>query len=253
MRDGRRIFSDNEKLLLFNEVDGRCPLCGVNLTYKKNSNIYKSFEIAHIYPANPKANEVKVLNGLPRLDSDVNCIRNVLAVCTKCHTEFDNPRTKDEYMKWYNIKEKLLFDSDLKSTYALYNVETEIKEVLQRLNSEEAENSLVQLSYNSLKIEQKANDTLPYAIKRSVQNDVVDYFDYIKNLFIEIDKITPNKFDTLASQIKTFYLKCTQTSTDQNLLYLALVDWLNEKTESYSRRACEIVVAFFIQDCEVFS
>jgi hypothetical protein len=34
MGDGRRIFTDNEKLLLFNEVDGRCPLCGVNLTYK---------------------------------------------------------------------------------------------------------------------------------------------------------------------------------------------------------------------------
>lgn len=253
MGDGRRIFSDNEKLLLFNEVDGRCPVCGINLTYKKNSNIYRSFEIAHIYPANPKVNEVDILNGLPRLNIDVNSLRNVLAVCTKCHTEFDNPRTKDEYMKWYNLKGKLLFDSDLKSTYALYNVETEIREVLQRLNSEEAENLLVQLSYNSLKIEQKANSTLPYAIKRSVQNDVVDYFDYIKNLFIEIDKITPNKFDTLASQIKTFYLKCTQTSTDQNLLYLALVDWLNEKTDSYSRRACEIVVAFFIQDCEVFS
>lgn len=28
MGDNRRNFSDNEKMVLFNEVDGRCPICG---------------------------------------------------------------------------------------------------------------------------------------------------------------------------------------------------------------------------------
>ena len=32
MGDNRRIFSDNEKMVLFNEVDGRCPICGKPLT-----------------------------------------------------------------------------------------------------------------------------------------------------------------------------------------------------------------------------
>ena len=67
-----------------------------------------------------------------------------------------------------------------------------------------------------------------------------------------MDKISPRKFDTLASQVKSFYLKCSQTCSKQDQLFTILVDWLDEKTEHYSKRACEIVIAFFIQDCEVF-
>lgn len=44
-----------------------------------------------------------------------------------------------------------------------------------------------------------------------------------------------------------------QINPNQEFVYASLVDWLNEKTNSYSKRACEIVIAFFIQDCEVFS
>lgn len=91
----------------------------------------------------------------------------------------------------------MLQDAQLKNTYALFNIEEEIKEILKNLNDESLEEDLVRLSYESLKIEQKANDTLPFAIKRTIKNDVVDYFDYIHKIFIEMDKVTPYKFDTL--------------------------------------------------------
>ena len=125
--------------------------------------------------------------------------------------------------------------------------------VLEKLNSESLESELVQLSYESLKIDQKTNDTLPYAIKRSIKRDVVDYFEYIRRIFVELDKMTPYKFNTLASQIKGFYSKCMQINQNQEYVYNSLVDWLDEKTDFYSRKACEVVIAFFIQDCEVFS
>ena len=82
---------------------------------------------------------------------------------------------------------------------------------------------------------------------------MVDYFDYIHKIFVEMDKVTPYKFDTLAAQIKGFYCKTMQINPNKEFVYASLVDWLNEKTGSYSRRACEIVIAYFIQDCEVFS
>ena len=44
MGDNRRIFSDNEKMVLFNEVDGRCPICGKPLTNTKNGQIIKMFD-----------------------------------------------------------------------------------------------------------------------------------------------------------------------------------------------------------------
>lgn len=253
MGDNRRIFSDNEKMVLYNEVDGRCPICGKSLTHMKKGQIIKTFDVAHIYPANPSPVEIELLKNEERLSEDVNSLDNVITVCRICHRKFDTPRTVEEYRSWVRLKKKLLQDAKLKDTYALFNVEEEIAELLRNLNDESLEEELVQLSYNSLKIEQKANKTLPFAIKRTIKNDVVDYFDYIHKIFVEMDKVTPYKFDTLAAQIKSFYCKIMQINPNQEFVYSSLVDWLNEKTDSYSKRACEIVIAFFIQDCEVFS
>lgn len=240
-------------MLLNNEVNGRCPICGDVLMHKKKERIHKTFEVAHIYPANPRPEEVELLSNQERLSADVNDLRNVLAVCRKCHKIFDTPRTIEEYQRWFRLKQKLIQDAAVKNAFALFNIEDEIRVILEKLNSQSIESELVELNYESLKIEQKANDTLPYAIRRSITRDVVDYFDYIQRLFIEIDKITPYKFDTLASQIKGFYSKCMQINQNQEYVYNSLVEWLYEKTDSYSRKACEVVIAYFIQDCEVFS
>lgn len=251
--DNRREFSNNEKMLLYNEVNGRCPICGIGLVYSKNGKINKSFEVAHIYPANPRKEEEELLRKEERLSDDVNDLKNVIAVCRICHKKFDTPRTIAEYHTWIRLKKRLIQDAELKNTYSMFNVESEIKKVLESLNCEDIDEALVPLSYESLKIDQKTNETLPYVIKRSIKRDVVDYFDYIKRLFIEINQITPYKFETLASQIKGFYCKCMQINNSQESIYSTLVDWLDEKTNNYSKRACEIVIAYFIQDCEVFS
>ncbi|WP_346355576.1 ABC-three component system protein [Azotosporobacter soli] len=253
MQDNRRDFTENEKMLLHTEVKGRCPLCGDILTHAKNNKINKTFEVAHIYPANPRHDEVVLLANEERLSADVNDMKNVIAVCRKCHRIFDTPRTVEEYRKWFRLKKKLIQDAEVKSAYAVFNIEHEIRFVLERLNEQFLESEIVPLSYNSLKVDQKANNTLPYVIKQSIKRDVVDYFDYVRRIFIEIDKNTPYKFDTLAAQIKGFYSKCMQINQNQEYVYNALVDWINEKTDSYSRKSCEIIVAYFIQDCEVFS
>ena len=95
LQDNRRKFSDNEKQVLFDEVHGRCPICGRRLTHSKNGHFYRTFEVAHIYPANPKTEEEKLLATEERLSDDVNSLKNVVAVCRICHKKFDTPRTID--------------------------------------------------------------------------------------------------------------------------------------------------------------
>lgn len=253
LQDNRRKFSDNEKQILFDEVYGRCPICGVKLIHSKNGQIYRTFEVAHIYPANPRPDEEKLLAGEKRLSDDVNSLKNVIAVCRMCHKKFDTPRTKDEYRVWCRIKEKLLQDNEIKDTYALFNIEEDISIVLKSLNSIKIEEDMLPLSLTSLKIDEKVNETLPYILKRTIKNNVVDYFSFIRFAFEEIDRETPYKFSTIASQIRGFYCKCMQNESNQEKVYYTLVDWLDEKTNHYSKAACEILIAFFIQDCEVFS
>lgn len=75
LQDNRRKFSDNEKQVLFDEVHGRCPICGRRLTHSKNGHFYRTFEVAHIYPANPKTEEEKLLATEERLSDDVNSLK----------------------------------------------------------------------------------------------------------------------------------------------------------------------------------
>jgi len=62
-------------MLFFNEVDGRCPICGDVLTHRKGGKIYKTFEVAHIYPANPRSSEIELLKNELRLSEDVNDLK----------------------------------------------------------------------------------------------------------------------------------------------------------------------------------
>ena len=173
LQDNRRKFSDNEKQVLFDEVHGRCPICGKRLTHSKNGHIYRTFEVAHIYPANPKLEEEKLLAAEERLSDDVNSLKNVVAVCRICHKKFDTPRTIDEYRTWVRMKKKLLQENEIKDNYALFNIEDDIAAVMKTLNSVAIEEAMVPLSLTSLKVDEKANDTLPLILKMKSYISVV--------------------------------------------------------------------------------
>ncbi len=89
--------SENTNIVLFNQVDGICPLCDKQLIYKKSGSKYKKYELAHIYPLNPRPEEIKLLEVQERLSDDVNHEDNLIPLCKSCHGEFDKPRTVSEY------------------------------------------------------------------------------------------------------------------------------------------------------------
>ena len=96
MQENRPPITENQKLLLFAEVDGVCPNCPNVLMYDKNGRKYKEFQIAHIYPLNPKPDEIETLRNEERLSKDPNHLDNLICLCESCHTKFDKPRTAEE-------------------------------------------------------------------------------------------------------------------------------------------------------------
>lgn len=230
-----------------------CPLCDNGLTQKKKGKIYKVFQIAHIYPENATEEEIALLKDEERLSEEVNHVDNALAVCPTCHVKFDNPRTVEEYREWVGIKKHLINRANAKDIYSLYTVESKILVVLRKLQTADLGDGSEKLSFDSLKIDEKADETLPALTKRTIKNNVVDYFDYIRASFTEIDKDKPFTFDLIAAQIKAIYFNLKQINNNQEFIFWALVDWLDKKTDSVSKEACEIIVSFFVQNCEVFS
>ncbi|AQR93405.1 ABC-three component system protein [Clostridium saccharoperbutylacetonicum] len=242
-----------EEQMLYTEVEGMCPRCNQPLYHEKNGRMSKSYDKAHIYPLNPTLEEAEILKDEPLLNTNVNHIDNIILLCQRCHHIFDHPRTVKEYRNLYNLKLRLIQKNRIKDTYVMFTIEDEIREVLEKLNEVDLDEAdIIELRYNSKRVDEKADNSMPKLIKRQIKNDVADYFLFIKDAFKEMDKEIPEMFNTIALEIKLFYTKCKQITVNQEVIYERIVDWLFNKTGKTSKRACEIIVAYFIQDCEVF-
>jgi len=60
------------------------------------------------------------------------------------------------------------------------------------------------------------------------------------------------KFDLLASEIKTADLKSAGNTEDKIIIFNSMVSWMKSKITNTSKEVCEVMVSYFIQNCEVF-
>lgn len=240
---------DNAYLL---EVDGICPLCGKYLLAGKGKRMIKKYQIAHIYPNSPIQNEVKELEGLERLGTNCEDFENKIALCKDCHWYYDDHKTKEEYLNLLSIKKGLLSASKAKIAASHQDLEQEIILVINALAKID-EKSLegMKLEYKALKISNKIEDK--YAIlKIKIETYVCSFFNFIKETFQNLDQTGQINFKLIASEIKTTFLKCEKEMISKSEIFKSLVNWLQSKTVGASNEACEAVISYFVQNCEVF-
>ena len=88
--------------------------------------------------------------------------------------------------------------------------------------------------------------------KRKIHRNVQDYFYIIKNKFIELDSISPTTTEIISLQIRTHYLLLRKQNQNQKEIFDALVEWMTKRTNQNNYEAAEIIVSYFVQNCEVF-
>ena len=255
MQENRKKITENPKLLLFAEVNGYCPTCPNQLIYEKNKKKFKRFEIAHIYPLNPTKIELELLKNEEKLDADPNSLNNLICLCVDCHTKFDKPRTVIEYQNLVSIKKKLISRNLEKEVWNNTTLEKEIFDIIELLSDQDFDFSTDDiLSYNPKTIDAKTDNTITYLTKRTIHRNVQDYYSLIKNKFSELDKIAPLTTETISSQIKSHYLTLSKQQIDksQKDTFDAMVSWLSKRTNQHSNEASEIIISYFIQNCEIF-
>lgn len=244
----------NNSLLLFNEVDGICPLCQKMLMYEKSNRIHKGYDTAHIYPLNPKPEEKTLLKKEKRLSSDPDDPNNLILLCLECHEKFDKPRTAEEYRELFAIKAKLIKEAEHKEAWHSHNIESELIDILNILvTTHAAETSKGKLNYEPKTIDKKTDNSITELVKSRIKSNVSDYFQTIKEKLNNVEKEYPGKANQIALQIKLYYGKLAMDSKDQRELFHGMVDWLHNKSGKRSREASEVIISFFVQNCEVFS
>lgn len=249
----RKTYTENQYIILYNEVDGVCPLCTISLMYEKAQSLHKRVNLAHIYPHSPTQDEEKLLENVEKLYiDDVDDIKNIICLCPNCHEEFDKPRTLDGYNNLLNIKKELLQNREVKKEFYNHHIEEDIKQVLNVLADDDLTiGELINLVYNPATIDNKLNRTIKPLTKKKIKNHVSDFYHIVKQEFQNIDAVKINKATLIATQIKSFYLKSMGKSTNQEDIFNYLVEWLDKKT-LVSKDASSIIIAYFVQNCEVF-
>lgn len=128
-------------------------------------------------------------------------------------------------------------------------LEDDIRTVLDALNTISDASELVELEYEALRLDEKF-DAENFILKNETQMQVVTYYRYIEKVFSNSNA----DFDMIASEIKVSSMKLEKSGLSQSDVISQLSEWIRNKAglATKSRLACNIVVSFFIQNCEVF-
>lgn len=234
---------------LLAEANYECPLCHKKLVDTIKGQAIKKYRITQIFPDglgdDNMAEFVAIQPAPKRLDSP----ENLIALDTDCAEQYLLNPTADEYRILSEIKAQLAKNYAAKQAVNSVQLEDDIRTVLDALSTIRDASELVALEYDALRIDEKfAAEN--FILKNETQVQVVTYYRYIEKVFSNSNA----DFDMIASEIKISSMKLEQAGLSQADVISQLSEWMRNKAGlgTDSRLACNIVVSFFIQNCEVF-
>lgn len=240
-----------ELRLFLREVNYHCPLCGKELQSRRQKKLNeKMFQIAHIYPNSPTKEQYETLYGLERLGNNCESFENRIALCKDSHGTQDFHTTKDEYLHLLNLKKDMLKMTALLDVTSSLGLEQEIEQVIINITNLTSD-ELSALNYEPVPLANKFKPN-ELVLKTKVASYVTTYFPYIRDLLKDMNGENNFLFSVLCGQIKACFEKMETVTTDKMAIFQQIVSWIKNKTVSNSQNACEAVVSFFVQDCEVF-
>lgn len=239
-----------DEQLYLKEVDFTCPLCGADLRNHKQTKQNKLYEIAHIYPNSPTKEQYENLIDIERLGNNSESFENKIALCKNCHDNQDYHTNKNDYKKLLNIKKDCLIKTRLlESTFSI-GLEKEIAYVVEKIVDIDEE-IISELNDFPVKVKNKFYPS-ERILKDKVSILITQNYPYVLELFKNLDGFNDFSFTSLCLRIKSCYEKMKVITNDKEYIFNEIVDWIMKHTESKSQVACEVVVSFFIQNCEVF-
>jgi ribosomal protein S27AE len=248
----RENYSESERVSLVTQVNSICPRCGINLFYKKGKRTFNRYELAHIYPLNPKQDELDLLRHEKRLHEDVNHPDNLIPLCGNCHGVFDKPRTIEEYRELFDIKQELIRNEQQASLRMSYDLEIDVSLIVLRLSESEPMDFQGELSYDPKSLVQKLQGDVSPPLRQKIRHNVGDYYHVVRSGLLSLEEENPGVSDLILAQVRSFYLKQKALGFQQERIFANVVKWMAERTKPKTIEAAEILASFFVQNCEVF-
>ena len=240
---------------LLSEVDYQCPLCHSPLIKKIKNKSVKKYEITKIFPndLSPDEKDLFIANRKPAVHLDSS--ENMITLCSDCSESYLLNPELDEYIKLFDLKEYAKKNYQIQVQLSTLNLEDEIKNIINSLYDINSNTVIQNFRLDPLLISEKIDPSC-FVLKQTVTSYVLQYYKFIRKLFSELDSFSENRFNIIASEIKLAYETIHPTCNSQEEIFAKISEWimkqLNMPNSQKYRISCDIVVAFFVQNCEVF-
>lgn len=234
---------------LIAEANYECPICHKKLVDTVKNKPIKRYVITHIFPERLSKDKTAELAAVYSKPKDLEQTDNLIALCDHCAEDYLSDPTTEEYQRIYDLKQVLARNYKAKEAVNAVDLEEDIRIVLDALANVDNLVQLVPLEYEALHIDEKF-EAKNFMLKTETQIKVLQYYRYIESIFSESE----TDFDLIASEVMMNSQKLEKSGMSQSDVIEYLSDWIRNKTNlgTDSRPACNAVVAFFIQNCEVF-
>lgn len=234
---------------LIAEANYECPLCHKKLVDTVKNKPIKRYVITHIFPEGLSKDKAKELSAIYPKPKDLEQTENLIALCDRCAEDYLTDPTGEEYQKIHDFKVVLARNYKAKESVNAVDLEEDIRIVLDALSNVDDSVQLVPLEYEALHIDEKF-EAKSYMLKTETQIKVLQYYRYIESIFSDSE----TDFELIASEVKMSSQKLEKSGMSQGDVIDYLSEWIRNKTNlgTDSKPACNAVVAFFIQNCEVF-
>jgi hypothetical protein len=221
------------KLVL--EVGGECLECGKILAEEKNGRSLPRYS--------PTIIDVS--------KSDL-LTENKIALCPECHDKYILDTTPDDINRLLDLKNGFINYSSTKSALSENKIpiEVQLEEVLTSIEVTPEANLNRMCDERVYEVERKVYENV--LLMRKIRGNALDYFETVETLLKANDRSRKNKFRVFQAKVRACYEEARATETSQEKIYSYLVDWLYRQAGHRHFNACEIIIAFFVQLCDVF-
>ena len=211
-------------LVLSSETGGKCQNCGRLLGVKNEGN---EINYAKIFPVSE--------------DEDI-------IVCVDCERELTSATDEKKAALLLDKRHNELTASALDAV-ARIKLENNIEEVLATLAHLEADET-TGLNHEPIKVKNKITNP---SLQRKVLFDVTTLYEAVKDILDRLsgeDRLNTERF---AKSIRKMFLEAEDKLSSQSDIYNLLVDNMYNKIGHKHKEECEIIISYFVQNCEVFN
>lgn len=235
---------------LLAEANYKCPICNKNLVDSVKGQAVKKYKIIQIFPDDLDDELKTEFNAINPAPKKLDSLDNLIALDINCAESYLLSPTVKEYEKLHKMKNQLQKNFAAKSEVNNLQIEENIRVVIEALSQVRDYSGLVELNYDALRLSEKFTPE-NFILQTDTQVHVVKFYHYVEKVFSDLG----SEFNMIAAEIKMSSMKLEQAGLSQSDVITHLSEWIMNKSGlgTESRPACNIIVSFFIQNCEVFS